>query len=96
MSQFNGSTAQLSLNSMDTKKSSSNLRSSVKDTNNNKKDPTDSTNALFLLAEVEYFLILLFKIFRTLQSLWILSQKVKIRKNFCPLYKQFGSILCRI
>lgn len=54
MSQFNGSTAQLSLNSMDTKKSSSNLRSSVKDTNNNKKDPTDSTNALFLLAEVEY------------------------------------------
>lgn len=34
------------------KRSSSNLRSSVKDTNNNKRDPAHSTQALFLLAEV--------------------------------------------
>ncbi|VDN26287.1 unnamed protein product [Cylicostephanus goldi] len=33
------------------KKSGSNLRSSVKDTNNNKRDPSHSTQALFLLAE---------------------------------------------
>ncbi|VDO69258.1 unnamed protein product [Heligmosomoides polygyrus] len=33
------------------KKSSSNLRGSVKDTNNNKRDPAHSTQALFLLAE---------------------------------------------
>lgn len=33
------------------KKSSSNLRASVKDTNNNKRDPAHSTQALFLLAE---------------------------------------------
>ncbi|CAI4227638.1 unnamed protein product [Auanema sp. JU1783] len=33
------------------KKSSSNLRGSVKDTNNNKRDPTHSTQALFLLAQ---------------------------------------------
>lgn len=33
------------------KKSSSNLRASIKDTNNNKRDPANSTQALFLLAE---------------------------------------------
>ncbi|KAJ1356119.1 phenylacrylic acid decarboxylase [Parelaphostrongylus tenuis] len=33
------------------KKSASNLRGSVKDTNNNKRDPAHSTQALFLLAE---------------------------------------------
>ncbi|KJH53289.1 Dopey protein [Dictyocaulus viviparus] len=33
------------------KKSSSNLRASVKDSNNNKRDPAHSTQALFLLAE---------------------------------------------
>ncbi|CAB3407671.1 unnamed protein product [Caenorhabditis bovis] len=33
------------------KKSSSNLRASIKDTNNNKRDPAHSTQALFLLAE---------------------------------------------
>ncbi|VDM23892.1 unnamed protein product [Toxocara canis] len=33
------------------KKSSSNLRASVKDTNSNKRDPANSTQALFLLAE---------------------------------------------
>ncbi|KAI1728390.1 protein pad-1 [Ditylenchus destructor] len=48
MSQFNGSIAQLSLNS-DMKKSSGNLRSSVKDTTSNKRDPADSINALLLL-----------------------------------------------
>ncbi|VDM85865.1 unnamed protein product [Strongylus vulgaris] len=40
-----------SVNSLAEKKSSSNLRSSVKDTNNNKRDPAHSTQALFLLAE---------------------------------------------
>uniref|UniRef100_A0A1I7U1G7 Dopey_N domain-containing protein n=1 Tax=Caenorhabditis tropicalis TaxID=1561998 RepID=A0A1I7U1G7_9PELO len=33
------------------KKSSSNLRASIKDTNNNRRDPAHSTQALFLLAE---------------------------------------------
>ncbi|CAD6184431.1 unnamed protein product [Caenorhabditis auriculariae] len=33
------------------KKSASNLRASIKDTNNNKRDPTHSTQALFLLSE---------------------------------------------
>ncbi|EPB67077.1 Dopey protein [Ancylostoma ceylanicum] len=37
--------------SLPEKRSSSNLRSSVKDTNNNKRDPAHSTQALFLLAE---------------------------------------------
>lgn len=36
------------------KKSSSNLRGSVKDPNNNKRDPAHSTQALFLLAEVSF------------------------------------------
>lgn len=55
MNQFNGSVAQLSLNSSETtKKSLSNLRSSLKDNSINKKDPTDSTQALFLLAEVKF------------------------------------------
>ena len=34
------------------KRSSSNLRASLKDTNNNKRDPAYSTQALFLLANV--------------------------------------------
>ena len=45
------STGQLAMSSSSDKKSSSNLRASVKDTNNNKKDPANSTQALFLLAE---------------------------------------------
>lgn len=49
-SQFTGSLAQLS--QADSKKSSSTLRSSVKDTNNNRRDPANSTKALFLLADV--------------------------------------------
>jgi hypothetical protein len=49
LSQYTGSVAQLSQS--DSKKSSTALRSSVKDTNNNKRDPTNSTKALFLLAE---------------------------------------------
>lgn len=72
MNQFNGSVTQLSLNSSDTtKKSLSNLRSSVKDTSQNKKDPTDSTQALFLLAEVYFkfiFMLFLFLIFRILPN----------------------------
>lgn len=53
MNQFNGSVNQLSLNASDiSKKSLSNLRTNLKDFNTNKKDPTDSTQALFLLAEV--------------------------------------------
>ncbi|KAE9552234.1 hypothetical protein FO519_004543 [Halicephalobus sp. NKZ332] len=43
--------SQLAMSSSSDKKSSSNLRASVKDTNNNKKDPANSTQALFLLAE---------------------------------------------
>uniref|UniRef100_A0A914Y5X3 Uncharacterized protein n=1 Tax=Panagrolaimus superbus TaxID=310955 RepID=A0A914Y5X3_9BILA len=39
------------LSSNSDKKSSSNLRASLKDTNNNKRDPAYSTQALFLLAE---------------------------------------------
>lgn len=54
-SQFNGSSAQLSINSTDTsKKSMSNLRGSLKGdsmAHTNRRDPTDSTQALFLLAE---------------------------------------------
>lgn len=40
-----------SLGSLPDKKSSSNLRGSVKDPNNNKRDPAHSTQALFLLSE---------------------------------------------
>lgn len=40
-----------SLSSLPDKKSSSNLRGSVKDPNNNKRDPAHSTQALFLLSE---------------------------------------------
>ncbi|CAD5205643.1 unnamed protein product [Bursaphelenchus okinawaensis] len=51
-SQLAGSVAQLSTMTFESKKSSSSLiRSSLKDGNNNKKDPTNSTQALFLLAE---------------------------------------------
>lgn len=96
MSQFNGSLAQLSMNS-DNKKSSSNLRSSVKDTNNNKKNPTDSTNALFLLAEVSCLFFNSYLIFfRISLNWWMQSQKVKTRKNSCQLFKQFGEIHCLI
>ncbi len=38
--------------SLGDRKSQSSLRSSIKDTNNNKRDPANSTQALFLLAEV--------------------------------------------
>uniref|UniRef100_A0A158P6E2 Dopey_N domain-containing protein n=1 Tax=Angiostrongylus cantonensis TaxID=6313 RepID=A0A158P6E2_ANGCA len=41
----------LDTGSLPEKKSSSNLRGSVKDTNNNRRDPAHSTQALFLLAE---------------------------------------------
>ncbi|KAI6182036.1 hypothetical protein M3Y97_00337000 [Aphelenchoides bicaudatus] len=52
-SQMTGSVAQLSTMTNDSKKSvsSSNVRSSLKDPNNNRKDPANSTQALFLLAE---------------------------------------------
>lgn len=50
-SQLTGSVTQLSTMTSESKKSSSSLiRSSVKDTNNNRKDPSNSTQALFLLA----------------------------------------------
>uniref|UniRef100_A0A915CMX1 Dopey N-terminal domain-containing protein n=1 Tax=Ditylenchus dipsaci TaxID=166011 RepID=A0A915CMX1_9BILA len=64
MSQFNGSVTQLSMNSSDTKKSATNLRSSLKDTTN-KKDPTDSINALFLLGSEDKERLL-----PTLQAVW--------------------------
>lgn len=50
---LSGSVAQLSTLTFESKKSASSLaRQSVKDGNNNRKDPTNSTLALFLLAEV--------------------------------------------
>lgn len=50
LSSFDGISSASQLPLQD-KKSSSNIRASLKDGNNNKKDPANSTQALFLLAE---------------------------------------------
>lgn len=67
----------------ESKKSNTNLRSSVKDTNNNKKDPTDSTNALFLLAEVRFFFFYYLN-FKNLAELVDSVSKSEDKEKFLP------------